>query len=66
MYQLHPCEEWTRFKYSALPEPKQSADGSPVYEQWTRSGQKRRQLLDFKILPDKVNLLATLALSTTC
>ena len=63
MYQLHPCDEWERFKKTALPGPKHNPDGTLVYEQWTRPGQDRRPLLDFKILPDKVSLLCAVARS---
>lgn len=57
MYQLHPCAEWKRFGNSPLPEPKHNPDGNPVYEQYTRPGHQRRQLLDFKILPDKASFM---------
>lgn len=57
MYQLHPCEEWKRFKKSPLPKPKTNPDGSLVYEQWTRPGDERKPLLDFKLLPDKASFL---------
>ena len=60
MYQLYPCEEWKRFKKSPLPNPKTNLDGSLVYEQWTRPGEERKPLLDFKLLPDKVSFLSTL------
>lgn len=58
MYQLHPCEEWKRFKNSPLPGPKTNPDGSLVYEQWTRPGHERKPLLDFKLLPDKASFFA--------
>lgn len=63
MYQLHPCAEWQRFKATSLPEPKKNPDGSPVYEQYTRPGDERQVLLDFKILPDKVSFIVATAIS---
>lgn len=63
MYELHPCEQWKRFKRSPLPGPKTNPDGSLIYEQWTRPGQERKPLLDFKLLPDKVSLSFTVAKS---
>lgn len=63
MYQLHPCAEWQRFKATSLPEPKKNLDGSPVYEQYTRPGDERRVLLDFKILPDKVGFIVETSMS---
>ncbi|KAF6241833.1 hypothetical protein HO173_000545 [Letharia columbiana] len=62
MYQLHPCAEWRRFKDSPLPEPKYNPDGTVVYEQWTRPGQGRRPLLDFKLLPDKASFIVANAI----
>lgn len=55
MYQLHPCDEWQRFKKSPLPGFKYNPDGTPVYEQWTKEGEERQPLRDFKILPDKAS-----------
>lgn len=55
MYQLHPCEEWKRFKISPLPGFKYNPDGSLVYEQYTRPGSERQALRDFPILPDKAS-----------
>ena len=59
MYQLYPCEAWWRFKALRPPGPKKNADGSLVYEQYTRPGYLRERLLDFKILPDKASFIVT-------
>ena len=66
MYQLRPCKKWKRFKDSDLPGPKKNPDGSPVYEQYTRPGDERRVLLDFKILPDKVSSTIVAVTSRMC
>lgn len=62
MYELYPCDEWRRFKTLRRPLPKQNADGSFVYEQYTRPGRLRDRLLDFKILPDKASSIVTTAI----
>ena len=63
MYQLYPCAEWKQFRDLPLPEPKYNLDGTPVYEQYTRPGHQRRQLLDFKILPDKASFIVAATVS---
>ena len=63
MYELHPPAEWKLFKDRPLPGPKKNPDGSLVYEQWTRPGQNRQPLLDFKLLPDKASFILTAAIT---
>ena len=63
MYQLHPCEEWKRFKNSPLPDFKHNPDGSLVYEQYTRPGKERQALRDFPILPDKASSTVAASMS---
>lgn len=56
MYLLNPSHEWKEFAKSKLPCQKRDAQGIPIWVDHPNLPGQLCELLDFKILPTKVNI----------